>query len=112
VPNTDQPSVGIGGPATNTTGAAAHVERVYSLIMGGNSERKLVALSELVSGQMSGYGMELREWFGRPTSWEGILALWTTALAEYNVLLAANAPTAAAKITAGAAVAYNAWTLP
>jgi hypothetical protein len=108
----DQPSAIAGGPPANSTGAAVHASRLYAAIVGANTELKLSVISQTMSDQLSGVGMELREWFGKPYMIEGIVKCWLQIMSEYNTLLAANAPTAGVTIQQGAGMPTYNWTLP
>lgn len=111
------PSVGIGGvavPASNTTGAAAHTERVYSILSGARSELTLTRLSQDLSTYLSGAPIPRQQIVMGTLAWTGIVKLWYTALSEIAVLVAANMPTASTSTIDSGGIGFpkTKWTIP
>jgi len=99
-------------PVANTTGADMHISRIYSLMAMPQSEKVLFRLTEDLSTQLSGMPMQRSQWLGKIRSWEGILKLWSTCLAEIAVLVWANIPTASTTTFDARGMPVTRWTLP
>jgi hypothetical protein len=110
-PPADQSTAAV--PAVNTTGAAAHTTRIYSLQCLATSEKVLTRLTEDVSNILSGYPIDVSSVYAQMMSWDGILATWRQVMKEVNTLVVANYPSAtvATGVTA-IGMPVRGWTLP
>ena len=106
----DIPPTGI--PESNSTGAASHVQRIYSLLPIPASEGTQHRLNEALSNYLHGDPIPRREVVRMHVNWAGILKLWYTALNEIGTLIAANMPTTVTYPTTGAGIPAGKWTLP
>ncbi len=106
----DQPTQST--PNQNTTGAGAHVQRIYSLLPLPITEKTLERLSEDLSNYLSGYPIERRMVIGQHTSWQGVVALWNQALGESCSLVVNNLPAAVSSSMTAVGMPLQRWVLP